>query len=73
MARAPFKAIENLLDSGVSFHVAAMTDSIIVPDEEREFLIKKLEKIAANLEEEHVDPYDMTLFRLKQAGVRLKW
>jgi len=73
----PFQAVKNLLDSKISFHVAAMTDPRIMPKEERELLIKNLrsieEKIATNLEEEIVDPYDTTLFRLEQAEVGLKW
>lgn len=69
----PFKAIEHLLESNVSFHVAAMTDPRIMPREERRALIERLEKIdvvvAANLEEEVVDPYDMTLIRLEAYGI----
>ena len=73
----PFKAIQNLLDCGVRFHVAAMTDPRIMPKEERLALIENLEeidpRIAAGLEEEVVDPYDTTLFRLRKAGIKLKW
>jgi len=71
----PFKAVENLIDAGVSFHVAAMTDPRIMPKEERKALTKKLasidERAARNLEEEVVDPYDAALFRLRSAGVAL--
>ena len=74
----PFKAIENLLDYGVSFHVAAMSlDPRIMTPEERASLIKKLAEIDVNLllnlEEEIVDPYETTLARLKFAGFKLKW
>lgn len=74
----PFKAIENLLDYGVSFHVAAMSgDPRIMPPHERVSLIKKLlsidAKLALNLEEEVVDPYETTLARLKYAGYHLEW
>lgn len=69
----PFKAIEALLDEGVSFHVAAMTDPRIMPAEERELLIERLEEIepvlAANLEEEVCDPYETTLVRMKAYGI----
>lgn len=73
----PFDAVKNLFDSEVSFHVASMSDSRIMSAGEREQLIKKLEEIdkniVRNLEEEVVDPYRTTLFRLKQAGIKLKW
>ncbi len=69
----PFKAIENLKDAGISFHVAAMSaDPRFMDDEERVQLIKKLWEIdrdlVYDLEEEVVDPYDTTLQRLKFAG-----
>jgi uncharacterized Fe-S cluster-containing radical SAM superfamily protein len=69
----PFKAIENLKDAGVSFHVAAMSaDPRFMDDEERVQLIKKLREmdreLVYDLEEEVVDPYDSTLQRLKYAG-----
>jgi len=73
----PFKAIRNLYETGISFHVAAMTDLRIMREEERREIISKLnetdEGIARNLEEEVIDSYGTTLFRLKQAGVKLKW
>jgi uncharacterized Fe-S cluster-containing radical SAM superfamily protein len=74
----PFKAIQNLLDYGVSFHVAAMSaDPRIMTAEERVCLIKKLAdidlKLALNLEEEVVDPYETTLSRLEHAGIKLEW
>jgi len=72
----PFKAIENLLDLGVSFHAAAMSADPRIMDE-RESLILRLAgteaKLALNLEEEVVDPYKTTLARLEYAGVKLKW
>ena len=71
----PYKAIEYLSDSSVNFHVAAMTDSRIMPEEERQALIKRLENIderlASNLEEEIVNPYDTTIIRLKKAGIKI--
>jgi len=72
-----FKAIRNLLDSGVSFHVAAMSaDPRIMGEKEREALILKLADIdpelALKLEEEVVDPYKTTLARLEYAGLNLR-
>jgi uncharacterized Fe-S cluster-containing radical SAM superfamily protein len=74
----PFKAMENLLDSGVGFHVAAMSaDPRIMDEKERESLILKLadidSELALELEEEVVDPYRTTLARLEYAGLKLKW
>ena len=73
----PYRAIEYLKKARVSFHVAAMTDRRVMSDEERKSLIKKLSNIdidlATHLEEEHIDPYDTTLERLKHAGIELKW
>jgi len=73
-----FRAIENLLDCGVSFHVAAMSaDPRIMTVEERKRLVDRLAEIdvplALNLEEEVVDPYKITLTRLKYAGLELNW
>lgn len=69
----PFKAIDYLLDYGVSFHVAAMTDPRIMPKSERRELIEKLKEIdinvAANLEEEICDPYDTTIVRMYIYGI----
>jgi len=74
----PFRGIENLLDYGVSFHVAAMTaDPRIVTKRERLALARKLAEIdprlLLELEEEVVDPYSTTLRRLELAGYRLEW
>lgn len=75
--RLPFEAVRNLLDAGVSFHVAAMTDPRIMSREEREKIIQELREIdevtASRLEEEVIDPYTTTIFRLKEAGVKMKW
>jgi len=69
----PFKALEHLLDAGVSFHAAAMTDPRIMPKEERRLLLEKLSginpRLAANLEEEDCDPYDSTLIRMAAYGL----
>ncbi len=74
----PFQAIKNLLDCGVSFHVAAMSaDTRIVSSEERVSLARKLMEIdphlLLNLEEEVVDPYETTLARLRYAGFKVEW
>ena len=67
----PFKALKYLLDEGIDARAAAMTDSRIMPKEERELLIQILDEIdskanyANTLEEEVIDAYDTTLKRLK--------
>jgi len=74
----PFQAIRNLLDYNVSFHVAAMSaDPRIMTHEERRSLMEKLAEIDTNLlvhlEEEVMDGYEITLARLKFAGLEVKW
>ncbi len=73
----PYHAIEYLKDSGISFHVAAMTDTRTMPKRERKILIQKLatidSKIAEQLEEEKIDPYETTLKRMKKMGNELQW
>ena len=74
----PFRAMRNLLDFNVSFHVAAMSaDPRMMSHEERLALLEKLAsvgpRLVSTLEEEVVDPYETTLARLKYAGVKLKW
>ncbi len=67
----PFKALRYLLDEGVYARAAAMTDSRVMPREERKLLIQMLDEIdpEANypktLEEEIIDPYDTTVKRMK--------
>ncbi|MCX7995815.1 MAG: radical SAM protein [candidate division WOR-3 bacterium] len=67
----PFKALENLLKKGIFARAAAMTDSKVMPEKEREILIKRLTEIdpkarySETLEEEIIDPYDTTIQRLK--------
>jgi uncharacterized Fe-S cluster-containing radical SAM superfamily protein len=74
----PFRGVRNLLDCGVSFHVAAMSaDPRIMTPEERRSLIERLEDVdlglALNLEEEIVDRYRTTLARLRYAALDLDW
>ncbi len=67
----PFKSLKYLLDEGIYARAAAMTDSRIMPKEEREILIHKLDEIdpkanyAQTLEEEVIDAYDTTIKRMK--------
>ena len=66
----PFKAIEYLMEAGVSFHVAAMTDPALMPEEERQAMITRLKDMgyADFFEEEGCDPYPTSVARLKAAG-----
>ena len=72
-----YKAIEALNNTGIKFHVAAMTDPRIMESEERLAILRKIAKInyylALTLEEEVIDPYKTTIFRLEKAGIKLKW
>ncbi len=67
----PFKALAYLLKKGIFARAAAMTDSQVMPKNEREILIKRLNQIdpranyAETLEEETIGPYDTTMERLK--------
>jgi len=66
----PFKALKNLLDVGIHTRAAAMTDPKIMPEEERNILIKRLDDIdpsarySETLEEEVIGSYDTTRKRL---------
>ena len=66
----PFRAIESLMQAGVDFHVAAMTDPRLMPPKERRSLLRKLKQIGYDgyLEEEMCDPYPASLARLQAAG-----
>lgn len=69
----PFLAIKNLMEAGVSFHVAAMTDPALMPREEREEMIRMLSEIgyADYFEEEECDPYPTSVERLNKAGFKV--
>ena len=74
----PFQGIQNLIEAGASFHVAAMSADLRVVDRnERQSLLDRLASIDPslidNLEEEVVNPYHNTLERLKNVGVKLEW
>jgi uncharacterized Fe-S cluster-containing radical SAM superfamily protein len=67
----PFQALEYLSAEGIEARAAAMTDPGVMPKEEREILIEKLNRIDpkadyfSTLEEEGIDRYETTLQRLK--------
>lgn len=67
----PFKALQYLLDSQIQVQAAAMTDSRIMPEEERAILLHTLDEIDPEsdyfhtLEEERIDLYDTTAKRMK--------
>jgi len=80
----PFQAIRNIIEVvgiesiGKRWHVAAMSlDPRIIKPDERASLLRKLinidPMIVLLLEEEVVDPYETTLFRLRAAGWELEW
>jgi len=70
----PFEALKHLLDEGINARAAAMTDSRVMPKEERNILIERLNKIdpaarySETLEEETIDAYDTTLARLRASS-----
>ena len=69
----PFRALQYLLDEGIYARAAAMTDSKVMPKEERKILIEKLSEIdprygKGELEEEAIDAYDTTVNRLKASA-----
>ncbi|MFB0527686.1 MAG: radical SAM protein, partial [bacterium] len=66
----PYLAVETLKKEGLYFRVAPMSDSRLMPKEERKEMIKKLREIGYKdyLEEEICDPYDTSVIRLRKAG-----
>jgi len=66
----PFQAVERLMQAGVGFHVAAMTDPRLVSRDERRNLLRRLRETGYTdwVEEEVCDPYRTSLMRLKEAG-----
>ena len=66
----PYLAVETLKKEGLYFRVAPMSDSRLMPKEERREMIKKLREIGYKdyLEEEVCDPYDTSVVRLRKAG-----
>lgn len=69
----PFLAIERLQSVGADFHVAAMTDSRLMPEAERAALLARLRRGGYTrwLEEERCDAYRSTVKRLRAAGWEL--
>ncbi len=67
----PFKALQYLLEAGICARAAAMTDSKVMSEPEKQLLLAKLRQVhpllAKNLEEERLDSYDTTIARLKAA------
>jgi len=66
----PYLAVKTLNREGVCFRVASMSDSQLMPKEERREMIKKLKEVGYKdyLEEEICDPYDTSVIRLRKAG-----
>jgi hypothetical protein len=58
------------MQAGVSFHVAAMTDPRLMPQDERRHLLRRLRETGYTdwVEEEVCDPYRTSLVRLEKAG-----
>ncbi len=71
--KLPYIAIRHLMRKKISFHVAAMSDPRLMPSEERAVMLKKLKEIGYKdfLEEETCDPYPHTIYRLKEAGLKI--
>lgn len=69
----PFQAIKYLQNHKLRFHVACMSDPRLMPDKERDDLLKNLSNIGYSgyLEEEQCDPYDTTIIRLHKAGYKI--
>jgi uncharacterized Fe-S cluster-containing radical SAM superfamily protein len=67
----PFVAIERLRAAGADFHVAAMTDSRLMPEVERANMLGRLRKAgyAGWVEEERCEAYRSTVRRLRAAGL----
>jgi uncharacterized Fe-S cluster-containing radical SAM superfamily protein len=66
----PFVAVEQLLAAGADFHVAAMTDSRLMPEAERRAMLARLRRAGYRgwVEEEWCDAYRSTVKRLRAAG-----
>jgi uncharacterized Fe-S cluster-containing radical SAM superfamily protein len=69
----PFLAIQRLMEAGVSFHVAAMSDPRLMPPAERREMIRSLAELGYEdyLEEERCDPYPTSVARLRAAGFHI--
>lgn len=69
----PFLGIKNLVEAGLDFHVACMSDPRLMSQEEKGGLLGKLREVGYQnwLEEEICDPYATSIARLKKAGFSL--
>ncbi len=65
----PYLAVKSLNREGIYFRVASMSDSRLMPKEERNEMIRKLKEVGYKdyLEEEICDPYDTSVIRLRKA------
>jgi len=68
----PYLAVKLLLDNRAGFHVAAMTDPVLMTETERDELFERLEEAGYRdwVEEESCDPYDLTFKRLRESGFK---
>ena len=66
----PYRAVDTLRKEDIYFRVASMSDSKLMPKEERREMIRKLREGGYKdyLEEEICDPYDTSVVRLRKAG-----
>lgn len=66
----PYLGIKQAIEEKLYFRVAAMSDSRLMPADERKKMIEKLRSIGYNdyLEEEPCDPYETTIVRLKKSS-----
>lgn len=66
----PYLAVEQAIKEGLYFRVACMSDSRLMPVEEKTEMIGKLKEIGYSnyLEEETCDPYETSIVRLRKAG-----
>lgn len=66
----PYRGVTNLMEAGVSFHVACMSDPRLMPAAERESMLRTLEGTGCGccLEEEICEPYSTSVARMEHAG-----
>lgn len=66
----PYLVVEQAIKEGLYFRVACMSDSRLMPVEEKTEMIRKLKEIGYSnyLEEETCDPYETSIVRLRKAG-----
>jgi uncharacterized Fe-S cluster-containing radical SAM superfamily protein len=73
----PFQAIRHFLDYDLPFNLHVMSDSRLMPKEERETLTQKLRAIDPFLEkaigDEPLIPFPEAMNRLEKAKIEIKW